>query len=126
MFQHSLITKWLTGSEAGRFRVRSARGHDLYMLYHNRSELSDLRSTSRGAFVLDFVYHLAGCELFGRAAEDTPEMREINVQKWLHLNFKVERKDLRRAADHFPTSPFSGNAQMKQLLNMACGTVTTM
>jgi hypothetical protein len=113
MFQHSLITKWLTGSEAGRFRVRSARGHDLYMLYHNRLELG-------GTSVLDFVYHLVGCELFGRAAEGTPEMREINLQKWLHLNFKVERKDLRRAADQFPTSPFSGNAQMKQLMNMAC------
>ncbi len=125
MFQHSLITKWLTGPEAGRFRVRSARGHDLYMHYHNRSELSDLRSTSRGTSVLDFVYHLDGCELFGRAVEDTPEMREINLQKWLHLNFKVERKDLRRAADQFPTSPFSGNAQMKQLLNMACGNVRT-
>ncbi len=125
MFQHNLIIKWLTGSEAGRFRVRSARGHDLYMHYHNRSELSDLRSTSRGTSVLDFVYHLAGCELFGRAAEDTAEMREINLQKWLHLNFKVERKDLRRAADQFPTSPFSGNAQMKQLLNMACASVRT-
>ncbi len=118
MFQHSLITKWLTGSEAGRFRVRSARGHDLYMLYHNRLELG-------GTSVLDFVYHLVGCELFGRAAEDTPEMKDINVQKWLHLNFKVERKDLRRAADQFPTSPFSGNAQMKQLLTMACGNVRT-
>ncbi len=125
MFQHSLITKWLTGPEAGRFRVRSARGHDLYMLYHNRSELSDLRSISRGASVLDFVYHLVGCELFGRAAEDTSEMRGINLQKWLHLNFKVERKDLRRAADQFSTSPFSGNAQMKQLLNMACGNART-
>jgi hypothetical protein len=123
MFQHNLVTKWLTGSEAGRFRVRSARGHDLYMLYHNRSELSDLRSTSRGASVLDFVYHLAGCELFGRAAEDTSEMRD--VQKWLHLNFKVERKDLRRAADQFSTSLFSGNAQMKQLLTMACGHART-
>jgi hypothetical protein len=37
----------------------------------------------------------------------------------------VERKDLRRAADQLPTSPFSGNAQMKQLLNMACGNART-
>ena len=116
MFHHDLITAWLTGPEAGRFRVIRSRGHDLLLRWLALQDDVSSRLTAASA-VLEFVHHLAGCRLFYTEAVylTVPEVKS------LYLNFKVKRQDLVRAARQLSYSQFSSCHRMQQLFDLASG-----
>jgi hypothetical protein len=111
MFQHSLVEAWLTGPSAGRFRVSLRRGHGL-MVRHLDLVIGSGHLRPSVDLVLEFTYHLAGCDLFRASEASALSVMDL---KWLYLNFKVDRKDLNRAVSYLPFAHFYSTG-MRRLL----------
>ena len=115
MIQHNLITAWLTDVAAGRFQISHCRGHGLLLRSLDPVNLNGRRPAS----VLEFVHHLASCDLF-RTGEADASLSVMDL-KSLYLNFRVDRRTLQEAASYLPVSQFSSSWRMRQLLAISLG-----
>ena len=106
MFLSHELKVWLLKEH--RFNIKP--GHNLFIKHLYTQNIHGSSS------VLEFVYHLAECDLFN---QDCDFLSNFD-RKYLFLKFKVDRDDLKKARKKIKFSGYSGHESLS-LLNLVLG-----